>query len=622
MSKILDRINKSQDLKLLSLSELEILAKEVRDIIIRTVSKRGGHLSSNLGVVELTIALHFVFNTPEDKIIWDVGHQCYTHKILTGRKKVFSTLRQSGGLSGFPRKEESIYDTFNTGHSSTSISAALGMACARDIEGKSYSVVAVIGDGALTSGIAYEGLNNAGCLKKDLIVILNDNKMSISSSVGALSTYLTRLRTNPDYNRLREDFKCLMEKSPFLKEEATATIKRMERGIKSLVMPGSFFEELGFRYLGPINGHNLQELINILSRVKKLKGPIIVHVLTKKGKGYKFSEENPSLYHSAYPFNLSTGRIRKKEGKSWNEVFGETLTRLAKENNKIIAITAAMSEGTGLSQFKTEFPERFFDTGIAEEHMVTFAAGLASEGYRPVVTIYSTFLQRAYDQVLHDVALQDLPVVFVIDRAGIVGPDGPTHQGIFDIAYLRHLPNMIIMAPKDEIELQNMLYTAVNTKHPIAIRYPKERGLKGTKVKKFKHLKIGKSEVVQEGEGVAIFALGSMVKITEEACKLLKERKINPTLINARFVKPLDEDLILNLAKKTKKLITVEEGILKGGFGSVILELLHEETVDKYQIKRIGLPDEFIEQGERKGLLKKYGLNKEKIVKIVKEIVR
>jgi len=622
MSKILDRINEPQDLKLLSLSELEILTKEVRDIIIRTVSKRGGHLSSNLGVVELTIALHFVFNAPEDKIIWDVGHQCYTHKILTGRKKIFSTLRQSGGLSGFPRKEESIYDTFNTGHSSTSISAALGMACARDIEGKSYLVVAVIGDGALTSGIAYEGLNNAGCLKKDLIVILNDNKMSISSSVGALSTYLTRLRTNPDYNRLREDFKRLMEKSPFLKEEATATIKRMERGIKSLVMPGSFFEELGFRYLGPINGHNLQELINILSRVKKLKGPIIVHVLTKKGKGYKFSEENPSLYHSAYPFNLSTGRIRKKEGKSWNEVFGETLTRLAKENNKIIAITAAMSEGTGLSQFKTEFPERFFDTGIAEEHMVTFAAGLASEGYRPVVTIYSTFLQRAYDQVLHDVALQDLPVVFVIDRAGIVGPDGPTHQGIFDIAYLRHLPNMIIMAPKDEIELQNMLYTAVNTKHPIAIRYPKERGLKGTKVKKFKHLKIGKSEVVQEGEGVAIFALGSMVKITEEACKLLKERKINPTLINARFVKPLDEDLILNLAKKTKKLITVEEGILKGGFGSVILELLHEETVDKYQIKRIGLPDEFIEQGERKGLLKKYGLNKEKIVKIVKEIVR
>jgi len=622
MSKILGRINKPQDLKLLSLSELEILAKEVRDIIIRTVSKRGGHLSSNLGVVELTIALHFVFNAPEDKIIWDVGHQCYTHKILTGRKKIFSTLRQSGGLSGFPRKEESIYDTFNTGHSSTSISAALGMACARDIERKSYSVVAVIGDGALTSGIAYEGLNNAGCLKKDLIVILNDNKMSISSSVGALSTYLTRLRTNPDYNRLREDFKRLMEKSPFLKEEATATIKKMERGIKSLVMQGSFFEELGFRYLGPINGHNLQELINILSRVKKLKGPIIVHVLTRKGKGYKFSEENPSLYHSAYPFNLSTGRIRKKEGKSWNEVFGETLTRLAKENNKIIAITAAMSEGTGLSQFKTEFPERFFDTGIAEEHMVTFAAGLASEGYRPVVTIYSTFLQRAYDQVLHDVALQDLPVVFVIDRAGIVGPDGPTHQGIFDIAYLRHLPNMVIMAPKDEIELQNMLYTAVNTEHPAAIRYPKERGLKEIKVKKFKHLKIGRAEVIQEGEGVAIFALGSTVKMAEEACKLLKKEKINPTLINARFVKPLDEDLILNLAKKTKKLITVEEGILKGGFGSAILELLQDKTTDKYQIKRIGLPDKFIEQGERKGLLKKYGLNKEKIVKIVKEIVR
>jgi len=623
MNKILDRINKPQDLKLLSLGELEILAKEIRDVITQTVSKKGGHLSSNLGAVELTIALHFVFNAPEDKIIWDVGHQCYTHKILTGRKKIFSTLRQLGGMSGFPRKEESIYDAFNTGHSSTSISAALGIACARDIEEKSYSVVSVIGDGALTSGIAYEGLNNAGCLKKDLIVILNDNKMSISSSVGALSTYLTKLRTNPDYNRLRDDFKRLIEKSSFLKEEATTTIKRMEMGIKSLVMGGSFFEELGFRYFGPINGHNLQALVNILSRVKKLKGPIIVHVLTKKGKGYKFSEDNPSLYHSASPFNFSTGEMRKKEGKSWNEVFGETLTRLAKENNKIIALTAAMPEGTGLAKFKTEFPKRFFDTGIAEEHMVTFAAGLASEGYRPVVAIYSTFLQRAYDQVIHDVALQNLPVVFIIDKAGIVGQDGPTHQGIFDIAYLRYLPNMTIMAPKDEIELQDMLYTAINTtKNPVAIRYPKEKGLKGTKVEKFKHLKIGKAEVIQEGEEIVIFALGSMVKIAEEACKLLKEKKINPTLINARFVKPLDEDLILNLAKKTKKLITIEEGILKGGFGSAILELLQDKAADKYQIKRIGLPDKFIEQGERKELLKIYGLNKEKIIKTVEEIVR
>lgn len=625
MSKILDKVDNPGDLKSLSFEELRILAGEIRELIVRTVAQNGGHLSSNLGIVEISLALHYVFDTPRDKIIWDVGHQCYTHKILTGRRDKFSTIRQYNGISGFPRREESVYDTFNTGHSSTSISASLGIACARDLQKKDYSVVAVIGDGALTSGIAYEALNNAGALKKRLIIILNDNEMSISPNIGALSFYLNRLRTDPRYNKAREEFKSLLEKNPFLKKtDISKFIKTAERKIKELFIPGVFFEELGIRYFGPVNGHNLEELINIFKRIKNLKETSLIHVITKKGKGYPFSEKNPSLYHSASPFDYRTGKIKEKEEReSWSNIFGRTIIKLAKKEKKIIAITAAMERGTELLEFKKQFPERFFDTGIAEEHTVTFAAGLASQGYKPVVAIYSTFLQRAYDQILHDVALPNLPVVFAIDRAGIVGPDGPTHQGIFDIAYLRHLPHLIITAPATEIELQNMLYTAIKSNSPFVIRYPKGEVIKeGKKSGKFNSLKIGKAEIIEEGKDVAILALGSMVKIAKEASQELKEKKINPTVVNMRFVKPLDTQLILYLTKKITRIITVEEGILKGGFGSAVIELLQDEGIRNCQVKRIGLPDKFIEQGERNKLLKKYELSREGIIKAVEECLK
>jgi len=622
MQQLLEKIESPKDLKLLSLEELKLLASEIRELIIHTVAHQGGHLSSNLGVVELTIALHRVFHSPEDKIIWDVGHQCYTHKILTGRRKKFSTLRQKGGISGFPRREESVHDSFNTGHSSTSISAGLGMACARDLKGESYSVVAVIGDGALTSGMAYEALNNAGSLKKDLIVVLNDNEMSVSFSVGALSMYLNRLRTNPEYNRLREDFRHLVQVTPFLKREGMELIERTERRLKGLVLPGTFFEELGFRYFGLIDGHNLRDLIEILEGVKNLKGPILVHVVTKKGKGYRFSQENPCLYHSSSPFNLTTGQPKGKEGRSWSSVFGETLLRLADDNEKIVAVTAAMSEGTRLSEFRKRFPERFFDTGIAESHAVTFAAGMASRGYRPIVAIYSTFLQRAYDQILHDVALQDIPVVLVLDRAGIVGPDGPTHQGIFDIAYLRHLPNLILMVPHNARELQDMLYTAVKIDHPVAIRYPKGNFPPPRGGGKFRRLAIGKAQILRQGKDVAIFALGSMIPPAEEACQNLAKKKVSPILVSPRFVKPLDEDLIVELASRTRKILTVEEGVLKGGFGSAVLELLQERGVNDCRVKRLGLPEKFLEQGKRGELLSTYGLSREGMIKAIDELMR
>lgn len=622
MQQLLEKIESPKDLKLLSLEELKLLASEIRELIIHTVAHQGGHLSSNLGVVELTIALHRVFHSPEDKIIWDVGHQCYTHKILTGRRKRFSTLRQKGGISGFPRREESVYDSFNTGHSSTSISAGLGMACARDLKGESYSVVAVIGDGALTSGMAYEALNNAGSLKKDLIVVLNDNEMSISFSVGALSMYLNRLRTNPEYNRLREDFRHLVQVTPFLKREGMELIERMERRLKGLVLPGAFFEELGFRYFGLVDGHSLPDLIEILEGVKKLKGPVLVHVVTKKGKGYRFGEENPSFYHSSSPFNLTTGQPKRRVDRSWSSVFGETLLRLADENENIVAVTAAMPEGTKLSEFRKRFPERFFDTGIAESHAVTFAAGMASRGYRPIVAIYSTFLQRAYDQILHDVALQDIPVVLVLDRAGIVGPDGPTHQGIFDIAYLRHLPNLILMIPHNAKELQDMLYTAVKIDHPVAIRYPKGNFPPPRGGGKFRKLAIGKAQILRQGKDVAIFALGSMVSPAEEACQNLAKKKVSPILVNSRFVKPLDEDLIVELASRTRKILTVEEGVLKGGFGSAVLELLQEKGVNDCRVKRLGLPEKFLEQGKRGELLSTYGLSRKGMVKAIDELMR
>lgn len=624
MSKILDEINEPQDLKLLEIDQLKILAGEIRELIIKTVSQNGGHLSSNLGAVEISLALHYVLNTPQDKIIWDVGHQCYTHKILTGRKDKFSTLRQYKGISGFPRREESIYDSFNTGHSSTSISASLGIASARDLQGKDYSVVAVIGDGALTSGIAYEALNNAGALKKKFIIVLNDNEMSISPNIGALSFYLDRLRTNPQYNRVREEFKYLLERSSFFKKTDVAKyIKITEKRIKEFLIPGAFFEELGIRYFGPVDGHNLKELIRIFKRVNDLKGTSLIHVITKKGKGYSFSEKNPSLYHSASPFNYNTGEIKKKKrGESWSSIFGKTIIKLAKKEKKIVAITAAMGRGTGLSKFKEEFPERFFDTGIAEGHAVTFAAGLASQGYKPIVAIYSTFLQRAYDQVIHDVALPNLPVIFAIDRAGIVGPDGPTHQGIFDIAYLRYLPNLILSAPATGIELQNMLWTALQSNSPFIIRYPKEEVIKNGELQDFKFLNIGKAEVIEQGKDIVILALGSMVKVAKEASQELRKEKIESTIVNIRFIKPLDAELIVHLVKNIPRVITVEEGVLSGGIGSAVLELLQDKGVKDYRVKRIGLPNKFVEQGERTELLKKYGLSKEGIIKVVEECLK
>jgi len=623
MSKIIDRINEPQDLKLLEIDQLKILAGEIRELIIRTVSQNGGHLSSNLGAVEISLALHYVFDTPRDKIIWDVGHQCYTHKILTGRKNKFSTIRQYKGISGFPKREESIYDSFDTGHSSTSISASLGIASARDLQGKDYSVVAVIGDGALTSGIAYEALNNAGALKKKFIIVLNDNEMSISPNIGALSFYLDRLRTNPRYNRVREEFKCLLERSSFLKKtDAAKYIKIMEKRIKEFLIPGAFFEELGIRYFGPVDGHNLKELIRILKRVKDLKGTSLIHVITKKGKGYSFSEKNPSLYHSASPFDYHTGEIKKKKGgESWSNIFGKTIIKLAKNEKKIVAITAAMGKGTGLSEFKEQFPKRFFDTGIAEGHAVTFAAGLASQGYKPIVAIYSTFLQRAYDQVIHDVALPNLPVIFAIDRAGIVGPDGPTHQGVFDIAYLSYLPNLILSAPATGIELQNMLWTALQSNSPFIIRYPKEN-VENEKLEEFKSLNIGKAEVIEQGKDIIILALGSMVKVAKEASQELRKKRIESTVVNIRFIKPLDAELIVHLAKNIPRVITIEEGVLSGGFGLAVLELLQDKGIKNCQVKRIGLPDKFIEQGERSELLKKYGLSKEGIIKEVEECLK
>lgn len=621
MQRVLERIKGPEDLEPLSLEELGVLASEIRELIIRTVARQGGHLSSNLGVVELTIALHRVFDSPKDKIIWDVGHQCYTHKILTGRREKFSTLRKKGGISGFPRREEEAHDAFNTGHSSTSISAGLGMACARDLKGESYRVVAVIGDGALTSGMAYEALNNAGSLKKDLIVVLNDNEMSVSFSVGALSMYLNRLRTNPEYNRLRQEVRHLVQLTPFLKREGMELIETMERRLKGLVLPGTFFEELGFRYFGVVDGHSLRDLIEILEGVRNLRGPILVHAVTKKGKGYRFSEENPCFYHSSPPFHLTTGRPKRREGISWSSVFGESLLKLADKNRNIVAVTAAMSEGTKLSEFREKFPERFFDTGIAESHAVTFAAGMALRGYKPVVAVYSTFLQRAYDQILHDVALQDIPIVLVLDRAGIVGADGPTHQGIFDIAYLRHLPNLILMVPCDARELQDMLYTALKTNHPVAIRYPKGP-CPGQPGGKFRRLTIGKGQILREGKDVVIFALGSMVLPAEGACRNLAKKKVSPILVNPRFAKPLDEDLIVRLARKARKILTVEEGVLKGGFGSAVLELLQDRGVDDCRVKRLGLPEKFLEQGKREQLLSMYELSREGIVKAIDELMR
>ena len=619
---ILDSINNTQDLRKLSQEKLPALAGEVREEIINVVSRTGGHLASSLGVVDLTIALHYAFDTPKDRIVWDVGHQAYAHKILTGRRAQFSTLRQHGGMSGFPKREESPCDHFDVGHASTSISAALGMAAARDIKGEDYRVIAVIGDGSISAGLAFEGMNQAGHLKKNLVVILNDNEMSISPNVGALSSYLSRMMTGNFYTKFRQETKHFLQGIPRVGEAMFNIAKRTEDSIKGLMVPGMLFEDLGFQYVGPIDGHNIEHLLQTFNNIKDFTWPVLIHVITKKGKGCEFAECSPSQFHGTPPFDLVTGKTNKKATVlSYTDVFGQTLIKLAADNEKIVAISAAMPEGTGLDKFSEQFPDRFFDVGIAESHGITFACGLAVEGLHPVAAIYSTFTQRAYDQIVHDLCLQNLPVTLALDRAGLVGEDGPTHHGVFDIAYLRHVPNMVLMAPKDENELQHMIKTAVEYPGPTAVRYPRGTGYGVPMDQELKQLEIGKGELLLDGADVAIISIGNMVYPAMEAAKRLAGDGISATVVNARFVKPLDVELILRVAKKTGRVVTVEEHSLMGGFGSAVLESLDAAGMTGVKSLRIGLPDAYIEHGTQALLRKKYGLDADGIYASVREFV-
>jgi 1-deoxy-D-xylulose-5-phosphate synthase len=622
MTKVLDRIKTPHDIKELDQEELGKLCLELREEIISTVSKTGGHLASNLGVVELTAALHYVFDFPKDKLVWDVGHQSYVHKLLTGRRDRFHTLRQYQGISGFPKRDESPYDTFDSGHSGNSISSALGMAEARRLKGEEGRVIAVIGDGSMTAGLAFEGLNQTGHIDRDLIVILNDNEMSISPNVGALSSYLNRLMTGQFVNRFRRDMGGFLETLPRIGKSVLRFAKQAEESLKGLVMPGLLFEELGLKYIGPIDGHRLDYLIETFQNIKKLEGPILIHVITKKGKGYPPAEANPSRFHGVPPFVIETGEFKssQKNPPTYTEVFGETLCRLAEEDKRLIAITAAMQSGTGLEEFAREFPDRFYDIGIAEQHAVTFAAGLALEGMKPVVAIYSTFLQRAYDQVLQDVCLQKLPVVFAVDRGGIVGEDGPTHHGVFDFSYLRHIPNLIVMVPKDENEFQHMIKTAIEYPGPVAFRYPRGKGIGGGRDVFLQSIDIGKGEVLREGQDILIIAIGTTVYPSLRAAERLAGVGIQAAVINSRFLKPLDANLLCDWAKKTGKVLTVEENILQGGFGSAVLELLQERGLLSTQIKRLGIPDIFIEHGPQALLREKYGIDENGIFKGVQKM--
>ena len=612
MDRLLDQIDGPEDLRKMRPTDLPILAKEIREEIIRTVSKVGGHLASNLGVVELTLALHYVFDTPRDRLVWDVGHQTYAHKLITGRRQTFQTLRQCGGISGFPRREESPCDAFGTGHSGTSISAALGMAQARCIKGEGHRVVAVIGDGSMTAGLAFEGLNQAGAMDKDLVVVLNDNELSISPNVGALSSYLNRLMTGQLARRFRDEVKSFLKRLP---DPALKWAKYAEETFKGFFLPGLLFEELGFQYVGPLPGHKIDDLIETFRNVKQLHGPILVHVITSKGKGYLPAEKDPVAFHGVNPFCPESGEILKAKGGclSYTEVFGRTMVKLGRENPCLIGITAAMPQGTGLDAFAGEFPTRFFDVGIAEQHGITFAAGLAAEGFIPVVAVYSTFMQRAYDQILHDVCLQNLPVVLALDRGGIVGADGPTHHGLFDFSYLRHIPNLVVMAPKDENELQHMLKTAAQCGRPVSLRYPRGNGWGGPLDPELKELPLGKAEVLERGKDMVILAIGSTVRPALQAASRLKARGVAATVVNARFVKPLDEELIVSLAEDTRRFLTVEENALQGGFGSAVLELLGEKRFTGIACKRLGIPDTFVEHGSQEILRSKYGIDAEGI---------
>ncbi|MGR6836394.1 1-deoxy-D-xylulose-5-phosphate synthase [Syntrophomonas erecta] len=616
MGQLLDNINNPQDLKDLDRSKLHQVADEVRQLLVESVSQCGGHLAANLGVVELTLALHYVFSTPVDKIIWDVGHQSYVHKILTGRRGAMHSLRQYGGMSGFPKGEESPHDAFNTGHSSTSISAALGLALARDLKQEDNSVIAVIGDGALTGGMAFEALNHAGHEGRDMIVVLNDNEMSISRNVGALSGYLNRLRTDPSYSRTKEEIEGALNRIPGIGPNLARAAGRFKGMVKYLMVPGLIFEELGFTYIGPVNGHNLDELITVLTNTRRMKGPVLVHAITQKGRGYEPARKNPDLFHGVGPFDIHTGQPVKKAVKTYTEVFGESLEKLAREDKRIVAITAAMAAGTGLNKFARQFPERFFDVGICEQHAVTMAAGMAREGLRPVIAIYSTFLQRAYDQIVHDVALQKLPVVFAVDRAGLVGDDGPTHHGVFDLSYLRSVPHMTVMAPSDENELADMLYTSFNIDGPVAIRYPRGAG-EGVPVSDQRtRLEIGQGISIKEGEDLGIIAVGRGVSIACDVANLLEQEGISVSLINARFVKPLDIGMICRLALRNHRLVTIEDNTLPGGFGSAIVETLQDHGIN-VDVLRIGIPDEFVDHGKVDLLFEYLNMNPASILEAV-----
>jgi 1-deoxy-D-xylulose-5-phosphate synthase len=619
MRKYLDTINSPDDLKKLIESELPLLASEIREFIIETVAKTGGHLASNLGSVELTLALHYCFNSPADKIIWDVGHQAYTHKIITGRRDAFPTQRQYRGLSGFPKRSESPHDAFGAGHASTSISAGLGMATASCLKGEDNKVVAIIGDGSLTGGIAFEALNQAGHLRKNLIVVLNDNEMSISENVGAFSSFISRKLTGSYFRDLKKEMQGLLKSIPAIGNNILHFAKKAENSLKGFLTPGALFEALGFEYIGPIQGHDIPQLIEVFKASHTVGGPILIHVVSTKGKGYPPAEENPSRFHGVGPFDVKTGAVTAGKGSvgSYTSVFGETMVKLAGEDPKIVAITAAMPDGTGLTGFAKTFPDRFFDVGIAEQHALTFAAGLAAEGLRPVAAIYSTFTQRAYDQVFHDISLQKFPVTLALDRAGLVGDDGPTHHGVFDYSYLRHLPGMAVMAPKDENELRHMLKTAVYSDRPIAVRYPRGAGYGVTMDADLHALEIGRGELLEEGEDLVIVAIGSTVYPSLEAAKLLREEGVRASVINARFVKPLDKELILAEALRTGNVVSVEENALMGGFGSAILELLEQERITCIRVKRLGIPDRYIEHGSQAQLRKDLGLDAEGIANAV-----
>lgn len=620
MYALLNRIEKPEDVKALTVRELEQLASELRHFIIDTVSQNGGHLAPNLGTVELTLALYSVFSFPGDKLVWDVGHQAYTHKILTGRRDAFKTLRKKGGITGFPNRSESVYDAFGVGHASTSISAALGMALARDAKGEKNQVIAVIGDGALTGGESFEALNNAGDLGTKLIVILNDNEMSIDANVGAMSEYLSRIRIAPQYARAKRDMGSLLMSIPHIGDKVYKTASHLKDGVRSVLVPGSLFEEMGFHYIGPIDGHNIDLLEEVLASAKEMEGPVLIHIHTVKGKGYKPAEQAPDKFHGVGCFDPSTGKSAKKAGcaPSYTSVFSKALIDLAKDRPDILAITAAMPSGTGLKAFGQAYPKRFFDVGIAEEHAMTLAAGMAAAGMHPVIALYSTFAQRAYDQLIHDVCLQNLPVTICLDRAGLVGEDGPTHHGVFDLSYLRQMPNMCVMAPKDEEELRHMLATAIAIEGPAAVRYPRGAGLGVPLTDSLETLPVGKAEVLQEEGDIAFLAVGTMVEKAKEAAAILKEEGIEAAVVNMRFIKPLDTELLGEMARTKRLLITAEENVLAGGFGSAVAEYLADHGLE-VPLLRFGIPDRFIEQGTRRELLSLCGLQPDEMAERIRE---